>query len=72
MQYPAIVYKRGNARTEHADDTPYSNTLAYVITVIDKNPDSLIPAKIAGLSTARHVQSYTYNNLNHDVYNIYY
>jgi hypothetical protein len=72
MEYPCIVYKRDYAVTEFADNKPYTHTKRYSVTVIDRNPDSLIPDKIAALPMCLFVRHMTVNNLNHDIYNIYF
>lgn len=72
MEYPCIVYKRNLIDTDFADDKPYKNTKRYSITVIDKNPDSEIPDKVAMLPMCRFDTHFTSENLNHDTYNIYY
>ena len=70
MAYPAIVYNRSNIRSKSADNIPYKLTNEYTITVIDANPDSAIPMKIAKLSQAIFDRHFTSENLNHDVFNI--
>jgi len=55
-----------------ADDIPYTHHWQYQVTVIDKNPDSEIPARIANLPMCKFEHHYTSDNLNHDVYNLYY
>lgn len=72
MTYPCIVYKRDNADTEFADDIPYHITKRYMVTVIDENPDSVIPDKVAALPSCLHNRSYAANQLNHDVYVLYF
>ena len=72
MNYPCIVYARADGDTGFADDVPYIHTVRYNITVIDKNPDSIIPGKVALLPTSRALRHFTKDNLNHDVYQIYY
>ena len=72
MQYPCIVYKQDAERTRHADNKPYSRMKRYQITVIDPNPDSLIPDKIAELPLCVYDRFYAADNLNHDVYNIFF
>lgn len=72
MEYPCIVYKRDNARTIFAGDKPYGYTKRYQVTVIDRNPDSLIPAKIAALPMCTFNRFYTADNLNHDVYTLFF
>jgi hypothetical protein len=72
LVYPCIIYSRQDAKTSFADDIPYKNQKQYKLMVIDKNPDSVIPDKIAQLPMCVFNQHYTKDNLNHDVYNIYY
>lgn len=72
MQYPCIVYQRSNIDMKHADDTLYLSEQEYQVTIIDSNPDSEIPKKIGDLPLSRFNRHYTADNLNHDVYNVYY
>lgn len=72
MQYPAIVYSRKDIYNRHADDDVYKQDHAYDITVIDQNPDSLIVEEISRLPKCRFDRHYTADNLNHDVFTIYY
>lgn len=51
---------------------PYNYRVGYQVTVIDRNPDSLIPGKIASLPMCKFDRHYKAENLNHDVYNLYY
>lgn len=72
IQYPCIVYQPYTAKTEFADNTPYRITNRYQVTVIDRDPDSLIPAKIAALPMCLHNRFFVANNLSHNVYNLYF
>jgi hypothetical protein len=72
MVYPCIVYERYIAKTEFADDLPYTYDECYQVTVIDRDPDSLVPKKIAALPKCRKNRFFVANNLNHDVFNLYY
>jgi hypothetical protein len=72
MGYPCIVYSKTASKPLFANDKPYIHHLGYQIMVIDKNPDSEIPGKVANLSLCSFVRHYTVDNLNHDIYNIYY
>ena len=72
MIYPCIVYELSNADTKFADNYPYHYEKRYTITVIDMNPDSLIPDKIATLPKCIFDRHYTADNLNHDVFNIFF
>jgi hypothetical protein len=72
LKYPCIIYKRDFANTEFADNTPYAYKWRYMITVIDQNPDSEIPGKVATLPMSLFNRFYTVDNLNHDVFSIYF
>lgn len=72
MSYPCIVYGRYIAKTQFADDMPYVYTKRYQVTVIDQDPDSLIPDKVASLPMCIHNRSFAVSNLNHDVFNLYF
>lgn len=65
MHYPCIVYHSQAMTTKHADNYPYAIYDRYRITVIDQNPDSILPKKIAKLQGARAAQPYTADNLHH-------
>ena len=49
LKYPCIIYKRDFADTKFADDKPYNHKMRYMITVIDRDPDSDIPSKVASM-----------------------
>lgn len=72
MGYPAIVYALDSAKTIFADGTPYVIGDRYQVTVIDSDPDSLIPGKVRLLPMCLFAQRYVANNLNHSVYNLYF
>ncbi len=72
MEYPAIVYKRDDIDTKFADDFSYKQSTAYELIVIDKNPDSNIVETVSKLSMCRFVRHYTADNLNHDVFKLYF
>lgn len=72
MVYPCIVYERSRATTEFADNNPYFREKKYKLTLIDTDPDSLIPDRIARLSKCIFDTHYTSDGLNHDVFTISY
>jgi hypothetical protein len=72
MQYPAIVYNRYADDVISAGNKPYKRLINYQVTVIDQNPDSLIPGKVAELPLCRFNRFFTADNLNHDVFNIFF
>jgi len=72
IQYPAIIYQRNWRATDYANNEPYNHKKRYQVTVIDRNPDSSIPEKIADLPLARFATHFVKDGLNHDVYNIFF
>lgn len=72
MKYPAIVYERDNIDNRHADDTVYMQKDRYKVTVIDPNPDSEYVRKMSMLPMCRHDRHFKSDNLNHDVFIIYF
>jgi hypothetical protein len=72
LQYPCIIYKRDDTVVNHADDLPYMRRTRYLVTVIDRNPDSEIPSKIAALPMCIFDRFYTADNLNHDIYKLFF
>jgi|SRR5580765_6815141 hypothetical protein len=72
LHYPCIVYRRDFAYTKFADDLPYDHTIRYSITVIDQDPDSQIPSKVAAMPMSLFNRFFTVDNLNHDVYSVYF
>lgn len=72
MIYPCIVYRRDDIDTDFADNVPYSKRKRYQVTVIDRDPDSEIPDKVLDLPTCIFDRFYTADNLNHDVFKLYF
>ena len=72
MKYPAIVYSRSRIANDHANDNVYKQSFSYDLTVIDSNPDSEIVIKISKLPMCRHDRHFKSDNLNHDVFTIYF
>lgn len=72
LVYPCIVYSRDSADTKFADDRPYSFMQRYQVTVIDRDPDSDIPAKVASLPRATFNRFFATENLNHDVFSLFF
>jgi hypothetical protein len=72
MLYPCIVYRRDYELINFADDKPYLHRKRYQVTVIDRNPDSIIPDKVAQLPLCSYDRFYTTENLNHDVFKLFF
>ena len=72
MKYPAIVYTRNDMDNQHADNIPYIQKMGYQIVYISKDPDDPVVQKIADLPYCRYDRHYNSDNLNHDVFSIYF
>lgn len=72
MQYPCVVYNRARSDTKFAGNSPYRLTKRYTVTVIDRNPNSEIPDKVALLPMCTHSTWFAADSLNHDVFDIYF
>jgi hypothetical protein len=72
LTYPCIIYKRDSAKTIFADNEPYKHTKRYLITVIDPDPDSDIPDKVAALPKCVYDRFFPADKLNHDTFKIFF
>lgn len=72
MEYPCIVYQRDTARTAFSGNVPYRYTKKYTVTVIDRDPDSTIPDKVAALPMCTHTRWFAADDLNHDVFSLFF
>lgn len=72
MQYPAIVYSRKDVEKRSADDMAYRKLPSYELVLIDKNPDSEFVDKLLDLPYCSFDRHYESDNLNHDVFTLYF
>lgn len=72
LKYPCIKYERSNIVNVSADDKVYKQSHFYTITVIDFNPDSEIVERLSKVPKIDFDRHYTADNLNHDVFTLYY
>lgn len=72
IQYPAIVYSRKDIEKRSANDGVYQKLPSYEVILIDKNPDSKFVDKILELPYCSFDRHYESDNLNHDVFTLYY
>ena len=72
LKYPCIIYNRSYIDPKFADNIVYGTKKRYSVTVIDQDPDSPIPDKIGSLPLCRFDRHFVADNLNHDVFNIYF
>ena len=72
LLYPCIVYERARMRFNYADNFSYKKVKRYKVTVIDRDPDNQTVDKLAELPLCSHDAFYTADNLNHDVFTLYF
>lgn len=70
VKYPCIIYSLNRIQTEFADNNPYTNKKRYTLTLVDKNPDSVLPDALAMISQCVNESHFVSKNLHHYVYNI--
>ncbi|QFG09124.1 tail terminator [Arthrobacter phage Sporto] len=72
MSYPCIIYKLDYIDTDYAGNRPYSHNTRYLVTIIDRNPDTEFPKKVAELPTAKFSSRFVTEGLNHIAFNLYF
>ncbi len=72
MEYPCIRYAIDQDYNQRANNELYSHRIRYTVTVMDKNPDSVIPDALRVLPYCSFDRFYTADNLNHWVFSIYF
>lgn len=72
MQYPCIIYKHDLEDKKHADNIAYQKTRRYMVTVIDRDPDSDIAEAVSDLPMSSFVRRFAADQLNHTIYNVYF
>lgn len=73
LKYPCIVYKLRDIDVKRADNKAYFTTGCYDVTIISKDPDYFLFKKIIkAFPMCRSGGFFTYDNLNHHSYTIFY
>lgn len=72
LKYPCIIYKLDDVEGVHANGRRYLGTKRYLITVVDKNPDTLIPDKLLDLPYCAFEDHFVVDNLNHYICSLHY
>lgn len=72
MKYPAIVYSIDDMETKFASNLPYQVDTRYQVTLIDRNPDSATRMKLALLPKCSYSRGFKSDDLNHDVFTLYF
>lgn len=72
MKYPCIVYHRDYSAVEHANNSVYMYKQRYLVTVIDRNPDSVLVQSVKSLPLCTYVRYFAKDGLNHDNFYLYF
>lgn len=72
MVYPAIVYILDFEDAKFADNKPYSRTDRYQVTIIDRDPDTVLRKKVGDLPMSRFRRSFATSGLNHYIFDLYF
>ena len=73
LKYPCIIYERVGIQTINADNKNYLSRNRYTVTVIDKDPESEVVNNILlNIPYSSYDRHFASDNLNHDVFTIYY
>lgn len=72
IEYPAIKYSKINIKTNHANNSKYITKQSYQIIVIDSKPDNPVLDKLLKLPYCTYDRYYKADNLNHDVFTLYF
>lgn len=73
LEYPCFIYNISDVNVRHADNIKYSRMKRYQILHIYKNPDEdlIYPIQDAFLYS-RFSRHYTSDNLNHDIFEVFF
>ena len=72
LKYPCIIYQLAGIDSMAANDSKYSTTGRYTITVIANDPDSRIAIDILlDLKHSKLINSFTFENLHHTMLEIF-
>ena len=74
LKYPCFIYNIGSVSQRFADNYMYNHTNRYTVMWIGQNPNDgvrIIEAVLKSFKMARYDRSYTADNLNHHVFDIY-
>lgn len=72
LNYPCIIYARDGSFAGHAENGLYLHTKRYMVTVVDRNPDSALPDKVEELPLCRFDRFFALENLNHFVFTLFF
>ena len=72
MQYPCIIYSWNESSVDHANNELYRDAKGYMVTVIDRNPDTELADTVKSLPYATFDRFFAVDDLNHYVFTIFF
>ena len=73
MSYPCIIYSKSNVNKQNANDQLYKSMNEYEVTIIDRDPESVIADEIiAYFPMCRFDRQFVSENLNHTNLRLYF
>src|SRR5437763_13418800 len=72
LAYPCIIYERDGSDAKYAENRLYLHTKRYLVTVIDRNPDSSLPDTVEELPMCTFERFFISDNLNHHVFHLFF
>lgn len=72
MVFPCVTITRSPGNTKFADNLPYRHQKRYLLTAIADDPDSGLYELLVKLPRCIHDRSFPADNLNHDVFTIFF
>ena len=70
MKFPAIIYTKNRIENRNANNRVYKQDDEYLVTVVDKDPDSAINRAVSMLPKSRWERGFVSNNMHHFIYTI--
>lgn len=71
LKYPCVIYKLDGVKVSHANDKNYLNTKRYLVTVVDRNPDTQTYERVLDLPHSSLETVLVKDNLNQYVCSLY-
>lgn len=72
INYPAIIYKLDDVKSDKADNRYYIQKRIFTVTHIDKSPVSDVVDALLMNPYCEYDRGYVSDNLNHNVFSVYY
>lgn len=72
LTYPCIVYERDDSFINHANNRLYYRKKRYQVTVIDRDPDSILPDLVEALPLTRLSRTYLSDGLYHHSFSLFF